>query len=466
MRLYFEIKNKDNDKCVPLPLLDKIVAKFFDGQCDKEKYFVPEGERVNWVDVCEGLLWANDLKVHRHAVDMRELSRQLTENGCFYVVKDKSVFLDLFRYFENINLYLFVVFLDQSMFAPRDENAWYMTTEPDRKYAEKEIDDCLGNVISREVFVRNLKIVEFFKKELDEEETPRNPQESDLWERIEADSEDTMEQIQKKLRLVNTYVDNYPNGWKIVEARSLIEHLELKLHELEKERREEEDWRELDKNDYSAMCSFKYRYPDAVHKSELEYLMWRYTENNMSPEQLMRYCEDWRNDGGVHINEAFDAFNEWWRGRDGGSIFELKRYVDKYPNFPPASHQYDKLRAEVLFKLRANYIRDIGYLRGLVYEGIISKEEIWRYYVKNYVRNRGKTGGELGNNKTTFLEQVRMNERNQVFAGIMSQEVFIQKLIELLSYYADLELEDYRGWIEEDTYNKLIDAVFEKFLKD
>lgn len=63
MRLYFEIKNKDNDKCVPLPLLDKIFAKFFDGQCDNEKYFVLKGECVNWVDVCEGLFWASDLRV-------------------------------------------------------------------------------------------------------------------------------------------------------------------------------------------------------------------------------------------------------------------------------------------------------------------------------------------------------------------------------------------------------------------
>lgn len=263
MRLYYEIKNKDNDKCIPLYLLDKIVAKFFDGQYDKEKYFVPEGECVNWVDVCEGLLWASDLRVHHCAVDMRELSRQLTENGCFYIVKNKSVYLDLFRYFENINLYLFVVFLDQSMFAPRDENAWYMTTEPDRKYTEKEIDDCLDNVISREIFVRNLKIVEFFKKELDEEK---------LWhEALEENSVDGYER----------YLYNYPRGIHVEEAQ------ELRLKCKEQEIKMEMPWHEaLKENSAYGYERYLNNYPHGIHVEEAQILKWKCKEQENLLERL------------------------------------------------------------------------------------------------------------------------------------------------------------------------------------
>jgi hypothetical protein len=80
------------------------------------------------------------------------------------------------------------------------------------------------------------------------------------------------------------------------------------------------------------------------------------------------------------------------------------------------------------------------------------KMEIWVN-----VNNSGTV--ELGENKPVFLEQVRRREQ-EVSLDAMSQDAFVAKLKELLGHYSDLRIEDYRGWIKEDTYNKLFDVIF------
>ena len=162
MRVYYEFRNKSNNKVIPLALLDNVVAKYMGGQPDDHKFYMPEKDDLSWNNVIQGLLWTSDLIICQNRVEMEELIRQLIENGSLYQPGDTQLYIDLIHYFKHLNLYLYVKFLDQSMFAPFDKNASYMTKDPNMIYTEKEIDKILDYVIDREVFVKNYEIRHFF----------------------------------------------------------------------------------------------------------------------------------------------------------------------------------------------------------------------------------------------------------------------------------------------------------------
>ena len=206
------------------------------------------------------------------------------------------------------------------------------------------------------------------------EETPRNPQESDLWKRIEAVPEDTVDQIRYKLGLLNTYVDSYPDGLEIDKAMSLLECLEQKIEKM----REKEN-------------------------------------------EIQQGIDSWKHIESMHENNIAEIQN----------------------------------KRELVF----TFIHRYGYRYGLnIYaaESMLNrleqKMETWK--------NMDNSGiEELGKNKPILLQQVKQVEY-EVSMGLMSQDAFVAKLKELLGHYSDLRIEDYRGWINEDSYDKLIEAVF------
>ena len=201
------------------------------------------------------------------------------------------------------------------------------------------------------------------------EETPRNLLESDLWERIEVVPEDTVEQIHYKLGLLNTYVDNYPNGLEIDKAMSLLDCLEQKMEKM----REKED----------------------------------------------------------------EGINLW-------------RHIETLPEDDITKIQ-DKM--DLIFSfINHDYLSDLKYEAESLWHRLRKKMEIW-------VNMNNSGTEELGGNKSLLLQQVKQVE-HEVSMGMMSQDAFVAKLKELLGHYSDLRIEDYRGWINEDSYNKLIEAVF------
>ena len=65
---------------------------------------------------------------------------------------------------------------------------------------------------------------------------------------------------------------------------------------------------------------------------------------------------------------------------------------------------------------------------------------------------------ELGNNLNMFLEQVRQLN-NQVAAGQMKKESFVQQLKDLLNHYSDLKPEHYQGYVSNEYYIELMDRL-------
>lgn len=178
------------------------------------------------------------------------------------------------------------------------------------------------------------------------EESLRDPEELQLWLRIASASEYTETDIQNKLQLVMSYISKFYNAPKIGEAKKLQDTLNQKMNGL----REQHDWDKLDKTNYVSLLNYKLQYPQSVHNTELDELMWKCTEGT-STEQLNRYLRDWRQEG-RHVNDAeriLEAINDWGGGIDPkwNDIFQLKKFLDTNSSFPLISEvraKYNMMR--------------------------------------------------------------------------------------------------------------------------
>ena len=273
------------------------------------------------------------------------------------------------------------------------------------------------------------------------EEAPRNPHEKDLWERIEAAPEDTMKQIHDKLDLVNTYVDNYPNGLEIDKAMSFLNRLKQKMEKMQEKENERQQgidlWKHIEsmpeddiaeiQNKRELVFSFLHRYG------------YPYSLKVDTAKSMLNHLEQ-------KMEKMLEKENERQQGID------LWKHIESMPEDDIAEIQNKR---ELVF----TFIHRYGYPSGLkidaaefILNRLEQKMERWRK-----IDNSGTK--ELGENKPVFLEQVRQREQ-EVSLGAMSQDAFVVLLKDLLNHYRDLRLEDYKGWIKADTYNKLLDAIF------
>ncbi|MCH5328138.1 MAG: hypothetical protein J1E02_03880 [Coprobacter sp.] len=174
------------------------------------------------------------------------------------------------------------------------------------------------------------------------EDAVRDPQEKELWNNIQAAPENTPQEVQQKQQLTASYMQQYPGGPKIDEARTLAGRLQKKLVEfLEELRKEEErlreqnDWMLLDRNSYPAMQAYRIKYPASVHLDELDDQMWAITRKEIAAHTLNRYLADWP--GGRHAAEARQAINdiaEWEEVRQSRDIFRVNYYRRNHPDTP------------------------------------------------------------------------------------------------------------------------------------
>lgn len=237
------------------------------------------------------------------------------------------------------------------------------------------------------------------------EDALRDPGELELWERIVAAPEGTASEIQAKLQLSITYIDSYPKGPKIDEARSMLDRLKEKLASIE----DEEDWRRLFANShepsYDELRMHKQRFfPYCIHKNELDDKMWERTDS-ISQQQLQRYYDDWKNDGGKHVEYAkrqLDAFKEWMDGNNSkwNDIFELKHFMDAYKDFvliEDVKTKFENKRIGVIADMKKHPDQYASKLSNYVAEGIFTDEELIREGIKRKGGNVDpKTLPELG----------------------------------------------------------------------
>ena len=232
----------------------------------------------------------------------------------------------------------------------------------------------------------------------------RDPEEFSLWEQIEAAPENIPGEIQAKMQLLITYIDRYPKGPKIAEARSMYKRLDEKLRVI----LEEKDWSDLFNYSPQPSCEklreYLQKYPDSVHKPELDDLMWERTDKK-SQQQLQHYYDDWRNAGGKHVEYAkrqLDAFHKWDDGNnpDRKDIFKLKHFKDEYSDFVlinDVNAKYENKRLSVLADMKKHPDQYASKLSNYVAEGIFTDEELIREGIKRKGGNVDpKTLPELG----------------------------------------------------------------------
>ena len=196
-------------------------------------------------------------------------------------------------------------------------------------------------------------------------EAGRNPLEAEMWSRIQQSPRTTTEDVHAVQDLVAQYLRQFPGGPNELEARSLQGKLMEELNGLNKKKlqeearkREENDWSSLERGNYFALQTYKRKYPDSVHKDELDDLMWNNTRTMMNSNTLSRYLSDWPS--GRHYIEASTALQEFpvWeaisRKRD---LFEVDDYRDNHPESPfinEINSLYYTLREEMLSDMKKN----------------------------------------------------------------------------------------------------------------
>ena len=192
----------------------------------------------------------------------------------------------------------------------------------------------------------------------------RDPNERQMWESILAAPLNTPQLVQDAQRLLTTYISRYPAGPKVVEAQEKINEFQTVLAQLmenirreEAAQREQQDWIMLDRGNYIKLRAYKQRYPDSVHKDELDELMWKNTRAaGFTDQNLRRYLSDWP--VGLHSAEATDALEEmpdWNEIRRSRDMFKVDDYRDSHPESVfknEVDSLYYELRDEMLKKMK------------------------------------------------------------------------------------------------------------------
>ncbi len=190
----------------------------------------------------------------------------------------------------------------------------------------------------------------------------RDPNERALWEECvkkpwlsmlldnTSDIENALSSLSATITKVSTYIERYPTGPKYNEANILYSELLNKKDELENKKqiifdgeKEAKDWAELDKGNYAALRNYLHRYPNSIHKEEIDDLMWINTKNAPRLNNFHRYLDDLPN--GRHAQEAQKAINdfaEWEEVKRSGDIFLVDDYRDSHPD-SPFKNEIDRL---------------------------------------------------------------------------------------------------------------------------
>lgn len=185
-------------------------------------------------------------------------------------------------------------------------------------------------------------------------EMGRDPNEADLWNRIQSAPTSTLAEVQDAQRLVSTYMTQYPQGPQINDMPAIMEQLERRMREL----MEEQEWKALEKGNYNALRKYRLKYPNSVHLEEIDDLMWVNTRNVVSEPNLRRYLSDWPS--GRHSDEANQALGEigeWERVKRSNDLFLVDDYRDNHPDSlfkHEVDSKYYELREDELKKMKAN----------------------------------------------------------------------------------------------------------------
>lgn len=170
----------------------------------------------------------------------------------------------------------------------------------------------------------------------------RDPQELASWNNIKNAPTSTPEEIQNVQRQIASYIQHFPTSPSIDEANRMMNDLQLALNEAirksqeaEAAKREQNDWDRLERGNYTALLTYRSKYPESIHLSEIDDLCWKNTKAVINVHTLNRYLNDWPL--GIHAQEASEALStigEWERVKRTGDLFVVDDYRDSNPSSP------------------------------------------------------------------------------------------------------------------------------------
>lgn len=161
-----------------------------------------------------------------------------------------------------------------------------------------------------------------------------NPQEQAEWKAIDAMRSTPTRQL---LDMIEAYIRRWegsrPNGNHVDEANTLYAHIEEELKKAQ-EKIEEEDWLKVDPMSKTSLLEYLQKYPNTVHKDEIDDSFWGLTMNN-DIREIQNYITLFP--AGRHVTEAnaiLDSVAEWEKVKNSGNIFTVADYMTKNPSSP------------------------------------------------------------------------------------------------------------------------------------
>lgn len=161
-----------------------------------------------------------------------------------------------------------------------------------------------------------------------------NPQEQAEWNAIDAMRNTPTRQL---LDMIEAYIRRWegsrPNGNHVDEANTLYKHVEEELRKAQ-EKIEEDDWLKVDPMSKTSLLGYLQKYPNTVHKDEIDDSFWGLTMNN-DIREIQNYITLFP--AGRHVTEAnaiLDSVAEWERVKNSGDIFTVAAYITNNPTSP------------------------------------------------------------------------------------------------------------------------------------
>lgn len=161
-----------------------------------------------------------------------------------------------------------------------------------------------------------------------------NPQEQNEWKAIDALRHTPTPEL---LRMIEAYIRRWegsrPNGNHVDEANLLYDDVDNQLKEQQK-MREQADWEQVDSMSKTKLLAHLQKYPNTVHKSDIDDSFWSLTRNDDIME-IQNYITLFPE--GNHISEAKNILNsiaQWDRIKNSGDIFMVSDYINDNPSSP------------------------------------------------------------------------------------------------------------------------------------
>ena len=230
----------------------------------------------------------------------------------------------------------------------------------------------------------------------------RNNEEKKTWESIENTmhcfENKSFEQCEELIQKIEEYKNKFNNSLyapiskaneylailneKIKKEKEKVEAARMAAAKAEAEKMESAKWEALNKESFDALYRYILENPETVHKNDVEEYMFTQMKRIFKTSQLERYLEVFPE--GKHSDEVIQNqnlyLNNWTDVKQSCSIFNVKSFLDKYPNvmfITEVRSNYFGLKDKELTRMKENPSKyDVGVLMQLLEKKIFSKDEL------------------------------------------------------------------------------------------